>query len=202
MTTVQKKTNECRIRKNDIIYTPKPLAIQMIEMCDITPDMKVLDPCYGGGVFYDNLPPCDKHWCELEKGKDFFSENERYDLVIGNPPYSKWNKWIEHTSKITDKFCYIFGFLNFTADRINHLNTLGFGVTKLSVVAVDYWFGQSIIAIFEKHKPSIINTLPRVFCEVCNVKCNRGTEGRSFNECSPKPEKKPRKSKNEAKIES
>ena len=56
---------------NDVIYTPKPVALKMIEMCDIKENMTVLDPCRGGGVFFDNLPKCNKDYCEIEEGKDF-----------------------------------------------------------------------------------------------------------------------------------
>lgn len=200
MSAVVSRVNECRVKKNDIIYTPKPVALKMIEMCGITPDMKVLDPCLGGGVFYDNLPPCDKHWCEIEKDKDFFSETERYDLIIGNPPFSLWSKWLEHTIKLTDKFCYIFGGLNLTTPRLLKLQSAGYGITKMCVLTVDYWFGNAFIVVFEKNKPSFVDVIPPVYCDVCNSRCNRGSPGYSYNECSPKPEKKPRK-KNDAKIE-
>lgn len=190
MSSLNARANVSRVKKNDVIYTPKPVALRMIELCNITPDMKVLDPCYGGGVFYENLPDCDKHWCEIAKGKDFFSETDKYDLIIGNPPYSLWSKWIDHTIKLTDKFCYIFGYLNFTPFRIEELMQKGFGITHLTYVQVDWWFGSSVLAIFERNKPSIVQTLPRVFCDVCGKKCNRGTAGYSWNECSPKPGKK------------
>ena len=36
---------------NDVIYTPAPLAKVMIDLCDIKPNDKVLDPSKGGGVF-------------------------------------------------------------------------------------------------------------------------------------------------------
>ena len=45
-----------RTTKNDVIYTPKPVALLMIDMCDIKEGDKVLDPSRGGGVFFDNLP--------------------------------------------------------------------------------------------------------------------------------------------------
>lgn len=182
-------TQICRQRKNDVIYTPRPVALKMIEMCDITPDMKVLDPCRGGGVFYDNLLPCDKHWCEITDGKDFFSETERYDLIIGNPPYSLWTKWLEHTIKLTDKFCYLFGIMNFTPFRLANLYAAGFGITKFCIVAVDAWMSSSYMVIFEKNKPSILDVMPRVFCDTCGKRCLRGQKGNSMNECVPIPEK-------------
>lgn len=193
MSGIVGQANSFRIRKNDRIYTPKPLAIKMIEACNITPEMKVLDPCYGGGVFYDNLPECNKSYCEIEKGKDFFAETERYDLIIGNPPFSLFTKWLDHTIKLTDRFYYIFGCLNLTNGRIDRLKTLGFNITRLDVFAVDYWFGNAYAIMFERTPTAIINSFGRFYCDVCGIKCNRGSKGFSFNECSPKPERKSRK---------
>jgi len=168
---------------NDKIYTPKPFALKMIELCEITPDMKVLDPSKGGGVFYDNLPPCEKDYCEIDEGKDFFDYNKRVDLVIGNPPYSLWTKWLEHTTKITDKFCYIFGFLNLTPYRIEQLEKKGFFITKSAMCRVDYWFGVSFVAVFEKNKTPIIQSWGRVYCDICGKNCGRGGSGKSPNLC-------------------
>jgi hypothetical protein len=174
---------------NDVFYTPLPVVKIMVDMCDIQPDMKVLDPCKGTGNFYNNLPICDKDWCEITEGKDFFDYDERVDLIIGNPPYSLWSDWLDHTTELTDKFCYIFGMMNFTDYRLKQIEEKGYGLTKLHIVKIDWWFSQSIIAVFEKGQKSIITTSPRVKCE-CGVRCNRGTAGYSANECSPKLKKK------------
>ena len=62
-----------KINANDIIYTPKPVALIMIKLCKIKSGSKVLDPSKGGGVFYDNLPTnCIKDYCEISENKDFF----------------------------------------------------------------------------------------------------------------------------------
>ena len=141
-----------KVSSNDIIYTPKPVAELMIELCEITSNIKVLDPSKGGGVFYDNLPDyCIKDYCEIEENKDFFEYNEKVDLVIGNPPYSLWNKWIIHTMEITDKFCYIMGCFNFTDSRLRKFLDNGFGITKFHLLKIDWWFSPSFIVIFEKN---------------------------------------------------
>ena len=64
---MNKINNEIKYRQNanDVIYTPKPVAEVMIKMCNIQSDDKVLDCSKGGGVFYDNLPECDKSYCEI-----------------------------------------------------------------------------------------------------------------------------------------
>tara|TARA_Y100000389_G_scaffold202052_1_gene246357 strand:- start:171 stop:749 length:579 start_codon:yes stop_codon:yes gene_type:complete len=171
---------------NDKIYTPKTVALKMIDMCDLKEDDTVLDPSYGGGVFYDNLPEyVNKEWCEIEKGKDFFEYDKKVDCIIGNPPYSLWNKWLEHTMKLTDKFCYIFGILNLTDKRVRKIIDNGYGITKMHLLYVDWWFGPSYLVVFQKNKPSIMSVEPnRVLCDICNRRCKRGLNGNNPNECT------------------
>lgn len=178
------------IKPNDVIYTPLSVAELMISLCDIQPEEKVLDPSKGGGVFYDNLPPCNKEYCEITEDKDFFDYNNKVDLIIGNPPYSLWSKWLEHTVKICDKFCYIFGVYNFTPFRLEKIFDAGFIITKFHICKVDWWFSPSFIVLFEKGniQNSIISSTPkRIMCE-CGVRCKRGQKTKDkkygMNECS------------------
>jgi len=185
-----KKTKEYKEKPSDVFYTPKPVALRMIEMCGDLEGAKVLDPCKGGGIFYENLPDsCEKFYCEITEGKDFFSFTDKVDWVIGNPPYSLWDRWIDHTVKITNRFCYIMNCLNLTHTRINRLKELGFGITHLEVVKVDWWFGQHFMIIFEKDKPGLVHGFKRVLCDVCGEACMRGRNGNSPNECVPKVKK-------------
>jgi len=172
---------------NDVIHTPPSVALQMIDMCELKEGEKVLDPSAGDNkVFYNNFPDfVNKDYCEITEGKNFFEYNEKVDFVIGNPPYSMWDKWLQHTMEITDKFCYIFNNFNFTPPRLTKIMNNGYGITKIHLVSIDWWFGPSVMAVFEKNKPSIINIMPKVYCEICGKRCNRGLGGRSKNECSP-----------------
>lgn len=170
---------------NDIIYTPLSVAKKMIEMCDITEDMTVLDPSKGGGVFYDNLPKCKKDYCEIKENKDFFKYDKKVDLIIGNPPYSIWDDWINHTMKLTDKFCYILGCFNFTDKRIRTILNNGYGITKFHLVKIDWWYSPSYLIVFEKNKNSIITVEEKgVLCDICGKRCKRGRAGNSHNTCT------------------
>ena len=175
-----------RKQANDKIYTPKPVALKMIEMCDLKEGDLVLDPSYGEGVFYNNLPEyVNKEWCEIDKGVDFFEYNKKVNCIIGNPPYSLWNKWLEHTMKLTDKFCYILGILNMTDKRVNDIMNKGYGITKMHLLYIDWWFGPSYLVVFEKNKPSIISVEPkRILCDICNNRCKRGRNGNGYNVCT------------------
>lgn len=175
---------------NDVIYTPKIVALKLIEMCELKEGDTVLDPCFGGGVFYDNLPDnVAKYWCEIDKGKNFFDFNERVNCIVGNPPFSLWNEWLEHTMKLTDKFGYIMGNYNLSARRLNIILQNGYGITKMHLINIQWYFGTSYLVIFEKNKPSLISVEPdTIRCEVCNKSnCKRGLKGNSYNVCTNIP---------------
>ena len=147
---MNKICNKQTKNKNDDIHTPLQVAKLMIDLCDLQPGQKVLDCCFGGGVFYNNYPDfVEKDYCDINQGKDFFDWDTKVDWVISNPPYSKWDAWLEHTMKICDNFCYIFGFMNFSERRLNRIFLNGFGLVKLHVCSVDWYFGRSIIGVFK-----------------------------------------------------
>ena len=183
-----KNGRKLKTNSNDDIYTPLPVAKLMIEMCNIKEGDKVLDPSLGEGVFYNNLPECNKSYCEIKLGKDFLECNEKYDIIIGNPPYSIWNKWIEHTMELTNKFCYILGCFNFTDKRVRDILNNGFGLTAFHIAKIDWWYSPSYICVFERDKQSLISVSPsRVLCDVCGGRCKRGRNGNSPNTCTNIP---------------
>jgi len=182
--SIIKKAHALKKSPNDDVFTPLPVAMKMIEMCNITSEMSVLDCSKGAGVFYDNLPLCNKDWCEIKEGRNFFDYNERVDLIIGNPPFSMWSKWIEHTMKLTDKFCFIIGICNFSDKRIRDIHNAGYGITKIHLLKVDWWYFLSYIIICEKGKESILTVEEkRILCDICNARCGRGQKGKPMNEC-------------------
>jgi hypothetical protein len=71
---------------NDLVYTKPTLAQRLIH--HFNPTGRILDPCRGGGAFYDHLPET-RDWCEIRDGRDFLEWNEPLDWVITNPPWSK-----------------------------------------------------------------------------------------------------------------
>lgn len=175
-----------RKHANDRIYTPLQVAKDMIDLCEIQPTDKVLDPSKGGGVFFDNLPDCKKDWCEIDEGKDFFDYNKNVDIIIGNPPYSIWSKWLKKTLDLNPKkFCYIFGIMNLTTYRLGKIKEAGYGITHFKIIRIDWWFSESFLVCFEKGKKNIIDFEPKTFqCECGDSRgCGRGRKGFSYNVC-------------------
>jgi hypothetical protein len=137
---------------HDKIYTPVDVARLLIDMTDIKESDIVLDPSKGGGVFFDNLPPCrEKYFCEIDDGVDFFEFNKEVDIIIGNPPFSMWSRWLNHTVTLKPrKIAYVFGMLNLTPLRLKLLKENGYVLSKIHITTVNTWFANSVLAVFER----------------------------------------------------
>lgn len=90
--------------QSDVVYTPDKTAKDIIDW--LKPTGLCLDPCLGDGAFYKYLPK-GSEWCEIRKGKDFFDYNKKVDWIIGNPPYSIFEDWLQHSFELADNVAYI-----------------------------------------------------------------------------------------------
>lgn len=89
---------------SDKVYTPEAWAMDMIS--HFHPSGTVLDPCRGGGVFFDNLSE-PKLYCEIDDGVDFFSFHDKIDWIISNPPYSIFDPWLDHSLTLANDIVYL-----------------------------------------------------------------------------------------------
>lgn len=144
----------------DCFITPNHIVKKMIEMTCINENDIVLDPCKGDGAFYNQLPNCIKHWCEIKDGINFFDYHNNVDIIIGNPPFSLWDQWIKHSISLNPKkICYLFGCLNLTPNRIKRLQQKGYYITSIVFVRINGYFGHSYLTLLEKDKQPIIQIL-------------------------------------------
>jgi len=91
---------------NDKVLTPPNIAKQIIDMFEL--QGTVLDAFMGDGAFYNQYPDnVEKDWCEIDKGRDFFEYNKKVDWIITNPPYSIFEKVLEHSFEIADNIVYL-----------------------------------------------------------------------------------------------
>lgn len=130
-----KKRNEIRV-VHDVVYTPENIAQKIISLFDIKPTDKVLDAFAGKNmVFFDNYPECQKDWCEIELGKDFFDYNEHVDWIITNPPYSKYTEVMKHSYEIADNIVYLIPLNKISSSwgRCVDLDNFG-GIVKLWIM--------------------------------------------------------------------
>ena len=143
-----------RENPNDEFITPPELAKKLIKLIPLKKLDIVLDPAKGTGSFYKNFPVETIN----QATGDFFNWTKKQHWLITNPPYSKLDKWLEHSCKISIKgFAYLLGLHNLTPKRIEMCEKLGFGITKIHLCKVFKWFGISAFIIWEKDKKGIIN---------------------------------------------
>lgn len=85
------------INPNDVVFTPDWLAKQICSMFEIRGE--VLEPCKGEGAFLKYLP-LNTEWCEIADGKNFYDYNKQVDWIVTNPPYSDYNRFLEHSFEL------------------------------------------------------------------------------------------------------
>ena len=81
----------------DIVYTPDWVARDMVDY--FKPSGRILEPSCGDGAFLRHLP-ANTEWCEIEKGRDFFTWHDCVDWIIGNPPYMIYDQWMAHSFEL------------------------------------------------------------------------------------------------------
>lgn len=103
---MQKQTTlfEIPVNPSDIVYTPENIAAGIIQF--LNPSGKCLDPCKGDGAFYNYLPE-GSDYCEIREGKDFFEYNKKVDWIIGNPPYSIFEQFLQKSFSIADNVAFL-----------------------------------------------------------------------------------------------
>lgn len=148
-------------------YTPKSLAAYVIGYTPVGPTDTILEPCRGGGSFYDQLPDGRREWCEVGEvqefgaGRDFFQWTKPVDWVITNPPFHLFWKFVVQSTKVCRKgFSFLISsnpLLSFTPKRLTWLKGQGFAVTRVSVVNVPGWFGRYYVVVLEKGGRSILD---------------------------------------------
>ena len=98
------KTNNSKKSENrDIVYTPDHISREIVNRYKLTG--KILDPCAGDNAFSKYIDGCLR--CELKEGTDFFKFNNQVDWIIGNPPYSILNEWLQHSFSISKNIVYL-----------------------------------------------------------------------------------------------
>lgn len=90
----------------DVVYTPEHISLGIIN--HLKPSGSILDPCRGDGSFWKKFPlgsDCD--YCEISEGKDFFDYQRKMDWIIGNPPYSIFEQFLEHSFELANNVSFL-----------------------------------------------------------------------------------------------
>lgn len=102
--TTQPQLFHMALDSNNIVYTPDWVARDMVEY--FQPSGRILEPCCGDGAFLKHLP-AHAEWCEIERGRDFFSWHEQVDWIVANPPYKNISDWFEHCFDVAENVLFL-----------------------------------------------------------------------------------------------
>ena len=143
-------------------FTPKVVAQFMIDLADVSHGSKILEPSCGQGVFLDlfqqkGFKDLTAYEIDPELANDFSCVNyqsfvsatisEKFDLVIGNPPYIRWKNledelkqelstnplWAKYFNSLCD-YLYVF-----ILKSIELLNDNG----QLIFICPEYWMNTT-----------------------------------------------------------
>ena len=92
------------LNPNDIVFTPEPIAKKVCSLFPISG--RVLEPCKGEGAFLKYLPE-GTEWCEITEDRDFMSWHEKVDWIVTNPPYSSFDKFLQHAFDVADNVVFL-----------------------------------------------------------------------------------------------
>lgn len=143
------------LKPNDLVMTPEHIAKEMIGFYDIEVGATVLDPCRGGGSFYDNYPEyCNKVSCEITEGRDFFNWEQKVDWIITNPPYSIFGEFLAHSLRWSNNVCFLIPLAKLLTSlrRINMVMNYG-GIVSMRIIGASkcgFPFGFPAAAIHMK----------------------------------------------------
>lgn len=137
---------EIPVDPSDIVYTPELVALDIINRLQLSG--LCLDPCSGDGAFFKHLPE-GSEYCEKREGKDFFDYNKKVDWVIGNPPYSIFDKFLEKAFTISENVSFLVPTnkvfqRQIIMDRINKYGGIRSMIVYGSGTLIDFPFGFSV----------------------------------------------------------
>jgi len=143
-------------------FTPNIVADFMISLADISEDIRILEPSCGQGIFLDLLQKkgvenITAYEIDDDLAKDFSNVKyesfvsakitEKFDLIIGNPPYIRWKNLEEELKQelavnaLWNKYCnslcdYLYIFI---LKSIELLNDNG----QLIFICPEYWMNTT-----------------------------------------------------------
>jgi hypothetical protein len=101
---IQSTLFEMPVLPGDIVYTPEEVAKDIVTR--LNPSGLCLDPCSGDGAFFKHLPN-GSEYCEIREGIDFFQYKKQVNWVIGNPPYSIFEKFLQKSFEIAENVSFL-----------------------------------------------------------------------------------------------
>ncbi len=109
-------TNRGSVRRSaDFYATPKWCTRALLRNLDMRQVQSFMEPCLGDGAIYNLVDTPVKHWCELQRGRDYLDPawgKVSCDLIITNPPFSLALPFLAKSLRYAQTVCYLLS-LNF-----------------------------------------------------------------------------------------
>jgi hypothetical protein len=145
-------------------YTNEQMVKDLILLIPFKLGDSVLDAGSGKNkVWYNNLPNnLIKYECEIEDGHDFLEYTEKYDWIIGNPPFHIGWEFTEKAIQLANKgICWLVNNTEmnslFTPRRQRIIREYGFYLEKIHIVSDKRWFGRYYFLIFTKNPNNFLS---------------------------------------------
>jgi len=145
-----KSVTEYMEKDPDFCYTTDKMAKYLIDSIDFEDGDMVMEPCFGKGAFYNNLPNnVIKEFCEIDLDKNYLEYNGEVDITLSNPPFvPRTLFWDFHVKAMMTTRKNIYWLINrcwvdvFTPKRLNEMNEKGWYIESFKVVADKRWYGR------------------------------------------------------------
>jgi len=155
----------------DIAFTKDEMAKHLISIIEFKEGDIVMEPCYGKGSFYNNLPEYTNNiFCEINMDKDYLQFDGNSDITLSNPPFVPRKLFWEFHKKAMDTtnreiwWLINISSLNvFTPNRIIEMNEKGWYLNHLHITADKRWFGRYVWCQFTKTDLGILSFNKKVF---------------------------------------
>ena len=124
---------------NDFYNTPSSLTNHLLQVEEFNKELTICEPATGKNAISDVLR---QNWDQnlvtsYDLEVDFFKDENEYDYIISNPPFSKATDFILHAKKrVRKKFCFLL--------PLNYLH----GKERYAEVYTDKRYGLSKVHIF------------------------------------------------------
>ncbi len=151
--------NNCT--RNDVVFTPPALAGRII--AHFKPNGFILDPSAGDNAFYKHFKKYSHtyDWCEISKGRDFYSYEKKVDYIITNLPWSQFRRFLNHAMNLSTNVIFIAPVNHFfTKARLRDMREKGFEFKEILYIETPKNFPQTGFALGAVHiaKTSTNNT--------------------------------------------
>ena len=155
----------------DITYTKDEHAKYLISLIDFRDNDYVMEPCYGKGAFYKNLPNNTiNKYCEINMGIDYLTQNMMVDITLSNPPFVPRKLfWSFHQKAMETTRREIYWLINisslnvFTPKRMEECDNKGWYLSNLHITSDKRWFGRYVWCKFTKENNNFLSYSKIVF---------------------------------------